>query len=228
MQEGVPFGQYQTDSQLESVVRWKINDAMRMRGQVGMDETMAQTISRKITDVILRDYRTLTDKEFDLLLEAGIAGELGKETWVSGAAVLQWLRLYTRHAARLNIIDEQADEDKKRSRRTQAEVDAMNEKACNEKLKAATEYCRQNGTIFGQGAGTEAAFHLPQYAAVVYDWFRQREVIPEPSENSITEAVVFAEEQTSKQRIQRTITREITRDDWYKAYLLEKYIKSTL
>ena len=93
MVEGCPFNNYDSVGQIESTLRYTVNNAIKMRGQPAVDEDTMYTICKKVADAILRDYPTMTDKEFDIMLDAGVSGELTKDTWVSGAAILQWLRL---------------------------------------------------------------------------------------------------------------------------------------
>lgn len=223
---GTRFDNYASESGIEQVIRYKVIDAMKLRGQSGSDEAMLQTICRKTTEIILRDYPALTDKEFDILLEAGVSGEFGKETWVSGAIILQWLRLYNRHASRLAIVDEQEDENKQqRQRKTKAEIDELNDKTCREKARSAFEYYKQNGTIF---AGADSrGFHLPQFAAIVYEWIRTHGYVPEPTTTQINAAREYASNQIARNNTRREYI-PAAYEDYVNSYLLEEYYKGLL
>lgn len=243
IETGKQFGQYDSKSQIEQVVRWKVTDAMKLRGQVGGDEGMMQTSCRRITDVIIRDYPTLTDKEFDILLEAGVSGEFSKDTWVSGAVILQWLRQYNRHALRIAIIDEQDNADKEtKHRRTKADIEAMNNAACKEKARSAFEYYKQHGTIFGNEkmpedlkederaayfADKARSFHLPQFAAIVWEWIKAQGGVAEPSEERMLEANRFADDKIASANTRKEYV-PAAHDDWRDSYLLEQYYKDLL
>lgn len=234
---GSRFNTYQTESQIEQVIRWKITDASKLRGQQ-FDESTIQTICRKIGEVVLRDYPTLTDKEFELMLEAGVSGEFGRETWLSGAAVLQWLRQYSRHASRIAIIDEQDSANKQtKHRKTKEETMLMNDNACREKARSAFEYYKQHGTIFGRqkmpkdltaaereayNADEQRAFHLPQYAAIVWEWINTHSEVRKPGTARLNAAEAYADEQIAKSRTRREYI-PAAHDDWRDAYLLEQY-----
>ena len=230
--QGQAFNTYNSVSEIENVIRWKVFDAMRMRGQSGVDETTIQTICRKVSDVILRDYPAMTDVEFDVMLEAGISGELTpKETWVSGAMILQWMRLYYRHASRINIIDEQTEAEHNRKRKTKAEVEELNQKAYEGCFNNAREYLRENGTIIFKDdekrKDDARAIHLPHWAAMVYDEYRRRGVIPVPTDGQKLEADMYAEvkmqeKPTKPQYVKASI------EDWQKAHLLELYYNNTI
>ena len=108
-EEGTLISAYSDVAQLESVVRWKIVEAQRLRGQQSDENTM-KSICSKTAEVLMRDYSNFTDKEFDLILEGGISGKLGKETWVSGASVLQWLNHYQSNPVRIRVVESQNEE----------------------------------------------------------------------------------------------------------------------
>lgn len=225
IQNGSRFDSYRDPDQLQRVVRYEMNNALKLRGQGNMDAAAEETTVRKISEVLMRDYPNMTDAELKLVMEGGVSGELGRDTWVSGANIMQWLRQYSTHVSRLAVIDEEHQEERNSKRKTQAEIDELNRKACEGKLASATEYYRKHGTIFGKGKDTDDAFHLPQFAAVVYDWHRERGVIPEPSEQEQIKALRYADMMLTKSVIMSSVTREVIHDEWYKAHLLELYIK---
>lgn len=221
---GQRIDSYDSVSQLRTMLHWKICDAMKLRGQSGVDNGMIDTMEKKIADVLIRDYPSLTDKEVELMLEAGISGELGKETWVSGASMLQWLRAYNRHVSRLAIIDEQTEETKKKHRMTKAEVDELNKKAFENAVHFAFDYYRESGKIFGPD---DRAFHLPQWASMVYEHYRESGKIPKPSDKRIIEAGEYAD----RMLIEHATKREYipaAKEDWINSYLLEQYFSDVI
>jgi len=225
--QGYQFSSYTSESQIEDVVRWKICDAMKLRGQVNMDESILSTAVRKVAEVILRDYPSMTDKEFEIMLEAGISGELTpKETWVSGAMILQWMRLYYRHPSRLKIIDE-LDEEQKSYRMTKAELEEKNRAACENKLREVYAYYKETGDIFDENEVIKdrdpRAFATPQFAAVVYNYYRAEGKIPDPEESRIQAANQYATEKVLEARTQNEWVKSAMQD-WRDAYLLREYL----
>lgn len=225
--QGYQFSSYTSESQIEDVIRWKVCDAMKLRGQVNMDESILSTAVRKVAEVILRDYPSMTDKEFEIMLEAGISGELTpKETWVSGAMILQWMRLYYRHPSRLKIIDE-LDEEQKSYRMTKAELDEKNRAACENKLRAVYAYFKESGDIFDENEVIKdrdpRAFATPQFAAVVYNYYRDEGKIPDPEESRIQAANQYATEKVREARTQNEWVKSAMQD-WRDAYLLREYL----
>ncbi len=225
--QGYQFSSYTSESQIEDVIRWKVCDAMKLRGQVNMDEGIVVAMCRKTAEVILRDYPSMTDKEFELMLEAGISGELTpKETWVSGAMILQWMRLYYRHPSRLKIIDE-LDEEQKSYSMTEAELEEKNRAACENKLREVYAYYKEIGDIFDDNEAIKdrdpRAFATPQFAAVVYNYYRAEGKIPDPEESRIQAANQYATEKVVEARTQNEWVKSAMQD-WRDAYLLREYL----
>lgn len=227
MQEGYQFSSYTSESQIEDVIRWKICDAMKLRGQANMDESMIVAMCRKTAEVLLRDYPSMTDKEFEIMLEAGISGELTpKETWVSGAMILQWMRLYYRHTSRISIIDEQNEEEQKSHRLTKEEKEQRNEKAYKDSYEKGLHCYRQNGTIFHK-----EGFAMAQWPAMLYDEYRRRGVIGEPTDDDRKYAAKKAEVHNLEHPLKFQLSAEsmkIHHEDIIKAYLLEAHYSDQL
>lgn len=233
METGNRFDSYGSQSGMENAIRWSVADAMKLRGQSGVDEGTMQTIIKKICEVILRDYPSLTDKEFNMILDAGIAGEFGKETWVSGALILQWLRQYQRHPQKINVIDNDTEQAKQSKRKTKEEIEELNRQTFEEKIHSAFEYYKECRTIWSAREDERArrmdendprCFHLPQWAAIVYNNYREAGKIKAPTPERIKEAQEWgankvAEHATKKEYIKGA------REDWADAYLLEKYFE---
>ena len=225
--QGYQFSSYTSESQIEDVIRWKVCDAMKLRGQVNMDESIVVAMCRKTAEVILRDYPSMTDKEFEIMLEAGISGELTpNDTWVSGAMILRRMRLYYRHPSRLKIIDE-LDEEQKSYRMTKAELDEKNRAACENKLREVYAYYKETGDIFDENEVIKArdprAFATPQFAAVVYNYYRAEGKIPQPEESRIQAANQYATEKVREARTQNEWVKSAMQD-WRDAYLLREYL----
>ena len=225
--QGYQFSSYTSESQIEDVIRWKVCDAMKLRGQVNMDEGIVVAMCRKTAEVILRDYPSMTDKEFEIMLEAGISGELTpNDTWVSGAMILRWMRLYYRHPSRLKIIDE-LDEEQKSYRMTKAELEEKNRAACENKLREVYAYYKENKDIFDENEVIKArdprAFATPQFAAVVYNYYRAEGKIPQPEESRIQAANQYATEKVREARTQNEWVKSAMQD-WRDAYLLREYL----
>lgn len=215
---------FTTISALEQAVNWIISEAMQMRGQTGGETGMKDTTVKRVTDILVRDYPSFTDKELKLVMEAGISGELGRETWVSGASILQWLRAYSRHASRISIVDEQTEKTKQRHCKTKAEIDELNRRSFETKIHSAFEYYKEQGSIFGED---QRAFHLPQWAAIVYEHYRSEGKIPEPNAARIREAESFAE----MKLIEHSTKKEFipaAREDWMNSYFLEQYFSDVI
>lgn len=218
--QGSAFSTFSSIDLVEKAVRWAIVDAMRLRGQTGSDDSMMQTITHKVSEVILRDYPSLTDKEFSLMLEAGISGELGRETWVSGASILQWMRSFMNHASRIAIIDKQAEAEEVRHRRTLEEIEEMNNLACREKAHSAYDYFKEHGVIFS--GEDPRGFHLPQFASIVWQWIKTHTQVKEFAREQENAADAYADEQIAIHRTKKEYI-PAAREDWRNSYFLEQY-----
>lgn len=215
---GDAVSSYGTTSKLEEIVRWKLCDAYRLHGQTP-DVSTLDTVVRKVSDVLVRDYPSLTDKELDIILEAGVSGELGKDTWVSGATVLQWIRLYSRHQTRLVVIDE-AHKEAKAGRLTKEEIAERNEMAYQDGMERGRRSFAEHGTIFHP-----EGFDIPRWPAMVYEDFRRRGVIPEPGREQQDYAEAKAETYDREHPVKVSMPEfmALHKEDLLKAYLLEAY-----
>lgn len=219
IQSGCRIDEYRDNEQLEQVLRWKILDALQVRGQQ-MPENNLKTVCKKTREVLQRDYPSFTDKEFELVLEYGISGKLGKEVWISGAGILQWLEAYKTNETRLRAIE--VPQERVVERKTKEEIKALNEKAFQTDFQKGYECYKKNGTIFHKDG-----FGIPQWPSIIYQEFRNRSVIPKPTQEQID----YAEE---KARIHLTLhpiflktneSKETLNNDIVKSYLLEAYYK---
>lgn len=222
IQTGHTFGSYPDSYSLENQVRFAYNDALKLRGQGTQDPATEERCVKIIAKTLFEDYPNLTDNELPILMQAGVSGELGKETWVSGAIVLQWVRLYSRHQMRLNIVDER-HEDKQQHRLTNEEKEQRNQQAHEDGYNKGLECYRKNGTIFHK-----EGFAMGQWPAMLYDEYRRRGVIPDPTDvqREYAEQGARVHDQQHPLRFQLTAeSMRLHRNDLIKAYLLEAYYK---
>lgn len=233
--EGSKFNTYLNREQIENVVYWKISDALKMRGQSNMDADLMRTMVTNIATVLMRDYGSMTDKEFELILEMGISGELGRETWVSGAGILQWMRLYySKNSTRIAVLEEQNEAGQKKKKLTKAEIEQKNKEAFETKVKASFAYFKECGTIWSKREDSRAskmeqsddrAFHLPQWAAMVYNEYRKQRRIPAPTEIQLQKANEFANRKIQEHMVQRDLISS-SMEDWRDACLLELHFET--
>lgn len=233
METGYAFSTYKSASQIEEVVRWKLKEASKLKGQGGLDADILTTTVSKVAEVIMRDYPTLTDKELGLILEMGVSGQFGRDNWVNGGNVLQWLNQYQRHPYRIAIIDADTEQEKENKRKSKAEIEELNNTAFEEKIHSAFEYYKECRTIWSAREDVRArrmnendprCFHLPQWAAMVYNHYREEGKIAAPTPERMKESQEWGankviEHATKKEYIKGA------REDWADAYLLEKYFE---
>lgn len=220
-EQGALISSYNDISQLENVIRWKIADAQKMRGQQ-VDESTMQTMCKKIAKVLQRDYPNFTDAELDLVFDAGLAGNLGKEVWVSGASILQWLNHYQNNPVRIRIVESQNESKKNTVKLTKEQISIKNQKAFAEGYEKGKECYKKNGTIFHKDG-----FAIPQWPSLIYQEFRNRGLISKPTE----EQKEYAEERAKEHEtihltiLGTDIAQDIIKEDIYKSYLLEAHYK---
>lgn len=220
-ENGALISSYSDISQLEQVVRWKILDAQRLRGQQ-IDENTLQTICKKTAEVLKRDYPNFSDKELDLVLESGISGKLGKETWVSGASVLQWLSGYTNNPVRIRFIESENESKKEVVKLSKEEISEKNRIALQEGYKRGYDCYVKNQTIFHK-----EGFAIPQWPSIIYTEFRRIGKIAPPTEEQRAEAKERAEEYIIVHPliVQTEESNQKRIEDMTKCYLLEAHYK---
>lgn len=219
IETGHSFGSYPEASQLETQIKYAINDTLKLRGQPNMDAVTEDRVVKIIAKTLYEDYPSLTDNELPIILQAGASGELSRETWISGALILQWIRVYSRHQMRIGIVDEKHEE--KQSRQTKEEIDARNEMAYKDSFEKGYQSYVKNGTIFHKDG-----FALPQWPSIIYDEFRRRGVIPEPTEDERRYAERKASVYKAENRVKYFLSYEsmkLRESDIYKSFLLEAY-----
>ena len=222
IETGYTFGSYPDSNSLENQVRFAYNDAMKLRGQASQDPATEERSVKTIAKTLFDEYPSLTDNELPIIMQAGVSGELGKECWVSGASVLQWIRLYSRHQIRLNIVDDRHDE-RHQVRLTKEEVNARNEQSWNDGYERGKACCEKNGTIFHKDG-----FAMPQWPAMIYDEFCRRGIISDPTPEQSSYAQAQAKVHNQQHPLKFQLEEEgvqLHYDDIFKAYLLEAHYK---
>lgn len=221
-----------TASERQTAVKLLMSNAMIMKGQGRMDIGTMDTIVMNIDEFIASEYPGMKDKEFEYMLNLGISGELdSKETYVSGANVMRWVRAYYRNPERLALVDA---EDKKKQEDAKRGIDVAekNVAAFNDAMRRAIEFYQENGTIFGEtrdkdGRVTARGFALVGWAAQVYQHFKALGQIPAPTEEELEAVKVEATNKTLEDRVVMLLGTEFMKSsnrDWIDALLLERYI----
>ena len=224
------------DEQLLNL-RAGISDAMMLRGQGRPDMATLEIISKHVNGFLMDEYPFIRDKELGYILNLGISGELGQDTWVSGAAVMKWTRIYYRHAERIAVVDAEEKEQKESKRLTPEQVAQKNAEAFESALKQSWAFYQKHGTIFGDerdkdGKIIMSGLHLPQWAASVYNHYRKESKIPEPTRERVKEAEAKAQEALTKTggyswQYPADIFKQ-TRADWRDSFLLEMYYEDVI
>lgn len=223
---GKPWKSLGYDDQLLEL-RAGITDAMLLRGQGRMDSYIMEKTAEQLNNFLNDEFPNIRNKELGYILNLGISGELGQDTWVSGANIMKWVRMYSRHAERLAVIDEEEAERKESNRLAPEEIYARNEAAFEEGLNKSREYFRQHGTIFGPGG-----LSLPQWAAQIYNHYKAVGLIPQPTTEQIEQAMgsaraAMAQRGTFTWKYPAEVLKQ-TLDDWRDSFLLEQYYEQTL
>lgn len=224
------------DEQLLNL-RAGISDAMLLRGQGRPDMSTLDIISKHVNGFLMDEYPFIRDKELGYILNLGISGELGQDTWVSGAAVMKWVRVYYRHAERIAVVDAEEKEQKESRRLTPEEVAQKNAEAFESALKQSWAFYRKHGTIFGEdkdkdGNVTMSGLQLPQWAAQVYNHYREEGKIPEPTRERVKEAEAKARAALINSgghlwKYPVDILKQ-SRVDWRDSFLLEMYYEDVV
>ena len=110
---------------------------------------------------------------------------------------------------------------------TKAELEEKNRAACENKLREVYAYYKETGDIFDENEVIKArdprAFATPQFAAVVYNYYRAEGKIPDPEESRIQAANQYATEKVLEARTQNEWVKSAMQD-WRDAYLLREYL----
>ena len=126
--------------------------------------------------------------------------------------------------SRIKVIEDADAEQQKSKRKTKEEKDALNAEACETKIHAAFEYYKEKRDLFGSD---ERAFHIPQFAAVVYNWFRDKGKIPEPTDEQLKRASDYADVKVTESRTRKVFIKSAFAD-WRDCSLLMQFFDSII
>lgn len=204
-----------------------------MRGQNKLDDAIMQDVTNGVNDYLLEEYPSLRDKEFAYIVALGISGELGQETFVCGASLMRWVRIYCKSAERLAQVEEHRTQSNTASSEDEQE---RNAKVCYDAVHKAFEFFKKHHTIFGeerneQGELVMQGITLVRWAGQIYDYYKKAGNITEPSEADKRVAQTRAEKAVSAhgtKGVGKRLVTDATFDDWYRAFLLEQYFASVL
>lgn len=212
-------------------IKMAMSNAMLMKGQGRMDLGTMDTIVANIDGFILSEYPGLRDKEMDYLLNLGISGELDKESYVSGANVMRWVRAYYLNPERLALVDAEDKAQREAEALSPMAIAQRNADAFEDAYKRALEYYRLHGTIFGEDRNEKGdvicrGLQLPQWAAQVYNHFHALGRIGEPTQQQIEQAKKEAADRVLEDRVVMALGQEcikITMQDWRDVILFEQH-----
>lgn len=220
---GTPWQLMGSEEQLLEL-RGVISDALTLRGQGRWDNYVMEKTAEQLNNFLNDEFPNIRNKELAYILNLGISAELGQDTWVSGANVMKWVRMYSRHAERLAVIDEEEEERKKGGRLSNEEIAARNKAAFEDGFSKARDCYSKTRTIFGA-----AGLALPGWAAQIYQHYKDEGVITEPTAEEVEKATASAREaMINKGVLAWRYSSEVlkaTLADWRDAFLLEDYFK---
>lgn len=219
------------DEERKTLIKRVLTYGIVMRSQNRLDDTTFETVVNGLNDFLKEEFPNLRDKELDYVVRLGISGELGSnmETFVCGASLMRWVRMYYRHPERLAQIEAIRAEQRQKQHEEQKETDEeRNARACNESVHQVFEYYRKYNTIFGEREDMKG-IKLPTWAGQIYDYYKTAGHIPEPTEVEARVAHARAERAMERGTIDgKKLTVKATIEDWKKAYLLEQYFANVL
>ncbi len=223
-------------SERQTTIKIVVSSAMLLRGQGRMDIGTLETIVEKIDYYILSEYPGLRDKEFEYLLNLGISGELGQDTYVSGAMIMKWVRQFYHNPERLALVDAEDKREQDKNKPTPQAIAQKNVDALNEARRRSFEFYKENGTIFGEkrnekGKIVARGFNLPQWAAQVYNHFKALGEIPEPSTERLKKAAELAVQNVEDANAKLKLPAEClicSKFDWRDSILLEMYYEDLI
>lgn len=122
-----------------------------------------ENLVNDVTEKVLRSYPYMTSQEFALVIEAGVAGELTRQTKPTAAAIFGWLAAYMSSDLRKEAIRNYRRSTPSSDARelSRAEIDALNRAAEVRGLRALWAEFKQYGRILDD--------HLQGYVAMVMD-----------------------------------------------------------
>lgn len=131
-----------------------------------------EQLVESVTDKIMRSYPYITSQEFYLVIESGVAGELGGRTKPSAAAFFGWLAQYVASDVRKEAIRNYRRSnaaDPATRLRTPSEIAELNRQAEARAIRSLWAEYKANGRILE----TE---HLRGYVAMAMDGLAKRRI----------------------------------------------------
>ena len=122
---------------------------------------------------------------------------------------------------------------RKSFRKTKEEIEELNRQAFEGKIHSAFDYYKECRTIWSASEDERArrmdkddprCFHCPQWAAMVYNHYREEGKIKAPAPERIKEAQEWGERKVAEHATKKEYIKG-AREDWADAYLLEKYFE---
>lgn len=224
-----------SDEERKSLIKRVLTYGIVMRSQNMLDEATFEVVANGFNDFLKEEFPNLRDKELDYVMRLGISGELGSsmETFVCGASLMRWVRMYYQHPERIAQIEAIRTKQNEEQEETDEQRSA---KACDEAVHRAFEFFKKHHTIFGeerneQGELVMQGITLVRWAGQIYDYYKKAGNIPEPSEADKRVAQTRAEKAVSARGtkgVGKRLVTDATFDDWYRAFLLEQYFASVL
>ena len=221
------------ESERLATLRYAISEALTMRGQGQMGESNMDRVTRSLDRYIIENYPKLRDKELELVINLGIGGELSRETYVTGAAIMQWVRTFYSCPERTRVVDDDHDRMMERTRPNNGTVLSRNLEAYETKYRQAYEYYQDHWTIFDHSRDKDPrAFSLPHWASMVYQVYLKRGEIATPTAAEIDTAMERAMQYVQEEQQQGWgwLTHDMIQtqiDDLRDAYLLENHYSKT-
>ncbi len=221
------------ESERHATLRYVISEALTMRGQGNMSEYNMNRVTQSLDRYIIDNYPKLRDKELELLINLGIGGELSRDTFVTGAAIMLWIRTFYGCPERTRVVDDDHDRMLERTRPNNGTVLSRNLEAYETKYRQAYEYYQEHWTIFDHTRDKDPrAFSLPHWASMVYQVYLKRGEIATPTAAEIDAAMERAMQYVKEEQQQGWgwLTHDMIQtqiDDLRDAYLLENHYSKT-
>lgn len=220
--ESMAVGKLRIDAKLKEVERLIIY-AYDMKGQQHLSKDKMEIAVTTIEGKLSSEYNYLTLGELQIIVDAGLAGELTSSTIVNPANILGWIAVYVKCAERADalkavIAKRNASTQKFIGNLTSAEVAERNaEDEANEPGRAYQRYLKDG----------RSDFHLAGYTAHLYDALRKRGYMQTISQDSLKTAQENAKKamakDLSKSALERFANCATTEETYIKQELVFMY-----
>lgn len=222
-----------------TTLRYALSEALTLRGQAQMSEPQQERVCDSLDRYITDNFPKLRTRELDLVVQMGIGGELSRDTYVTGAAVMQWVRTYYQTPARTKIVDDEYEAAHEGQPGDSGRV-SRNLEAYRTRFRDAYEYWQEHWTIFDSDRHKDRRAFSPycaHWAAMVYKFYLDAGKIDPPTPEELNAAAERASrtvlerqnEQTgSMPQLQEPLTAlQDDMEDLRMAYLLETHYAKT-